>query len=85
VNTGNPSRARDLGHILGTYFAWTCAQSGKERLTELLKAKGDFILVASAVTLKFEDRVDGMSHLKQFATLPKDPGSRAALVFCRMS
>jgi hypothetical protein len=80
VNRGKNWSDSDSGYVLGSYFAHNCTQKRRENLTKLLKAKDDFIRVAGAVYLTFEDHVDGMHHLKELATLQGDPGAWAALV-----
>ncbi len=80
VNRGKGWSDHDLGYALGSYFARNCTQNRKENLTKLLKAKDNYIRVSGAVYLMFEDHAEGMSHLKEFATLPGDPGVWAALV-----
>ncbi len=83
ANRGKSWREHDLGYALGSYFARNCTQNRKENLTKLLKAKDDFIRVAGAVYLMFEDHVEGMSRLKELATLQGDPGVWAALVLAQ--
>jgi hypothetical protein len=80
VNRGSNWSDHDLGYVLGSYFARNCTKNRRENLTKLLQAKDAFIRVAGAVYLTFEDHEGGVNHLKEFASLPGDPGSWAALV-----
>jgi hypothetical protein len=69
----------DAGYSLGSYFAWQCGRDRKENLTRLLSAKDNFIRVAGAVYLCFEDRELGLQKLKELSGLEGDPGVWAAL------
>jgi hypothetical protein len=79
VNPNKDWRDQDLGYSLGSYFAWRCGRNRKQNLVKLLSAKDDFVRVAGAVYLCFEDRELGLQKLEELSRLDGDPGVWAAL------
>lgn len=73
----------NLGYVLGSYFAWRCGRDRKKYLLELLKAENDYVRVAGAVYLCFEDQKWGMTELKKLTAIKDDPGVWAALNLIR--
>lgn len=86
VKWKNPMRRwsdTDLGYILGSYFGIIYDKDRDKYLTKLLKAKDDYIRVAAAVYLYFDNERKAIKQLKQFMNLPGDPGIWAALTLAR--
>lgn len=83
VNPDEHWRDTDMGYFLGSYFAWKCGKDRKEHLQALTRAKDDYIRVAAAVYLTFEDAELGMEYLRKMTRLKGDPGVWAALNLVR--
>ncbi|UCD15226.1 MAG: hypothetical protein JSV34_05775 [Candidatus Omnitrophota bacterium] len=73
----------DLGYVIGSQFARNCGQDRVKNLRMLLTARDDYVRVAGATYLCFEDEREGIAHLKRFAELRGDPGVWAALDLAR--
>ena len=76
-------RDSDQGYVLGSYFGWKCGKNRKKNLTTLVEANNDFIRVAGAVYLTFEDAELGERYLRELTELKGDPGVWAALNLVR--
>jgi len=83
VNPKKSWRDSDQGYVLASYFAWKCGKDRKMNLEKLLKASDDYIRVAGAVYLTFEDEQLGMKHLRELSGLKGDPGVWAAMNLVR--
>jgi len=83
VNPKKSWRDSDQGYVLASYFAWKCGKDRKKNLAKLLEASDDYIRVAGAVYLTFEDEQLGMKHLRELSGLKGDPGVWAALNLVR--
>lgn len=73
----------DNGYVLGSYFAWRCGKDRAKHLAALLDVKDEYIRVAGAVYLCFEDADAGVAALKKLTKLGGDPGVWAALTLAR--
>lgn len=77
-------REDDLGYELGSFFAWRCSDDRIPLLSKLAKsAKDDYVRVAAAVYLTFDDEEAGITQLNELKNLPGDPGAWAALTLAR--
>ena len=75
--------AWEEGYALGSYFGWKCGSERKKHFQTLMQAEDDYIRVAGAVYLSFEDSALGMRHLEQLQNLEGDAGVWAALNLAR--
>jgi hypothetical protein len=82
-NKGTDWQDKEMGYQLGSYFGHECGKDRRENLAKLLGAKDNWIRVAGAVYLTFEDREAGLAELRKLQSLPDDPGAWAALNLAR--
>jgi len=71
------------GYHLGSEFALRCGGDREKMLTDLLDAKEDYVKVAAAVYLCYENLASGEKALRKFLKVPDDPGVWAALTLAR--
>ncbi len=77
-------RDADLGHVLGSWFGWKCGADRTKHLSTLAdSARDDYVRVAAAVYLCFEDEQAGIQRLRKLTKLQGDPGVWAALTLAR--
>jgi len=79
----NKWQTTDQGYVMGSYFAWKCGEDRKKHLQALTEAKDDYIRVAAATYLTFEDDELGRGYLRKLMGLEGDPGVWAALNLVR--
>jgi hypothetical protein len=77
------SRMQGLGYVLGSYFAWRCGKDRERHLQKLLGAKDEYIQVAGAVYLCFENEKLGIQELTKLAKGKGDPALWANLTLAR--
>lgn len=80
---GPDPRYGSEGYGLGSFFAWRCTRNRAGYLRRLTRAKDPYVRVAGAIYLSFENEPEGVRALREFMSLPGDPGALAALNLAR--
>jgi hypothetical protein len=76
-------REKSRAYVLGSRFCVGCTGNREQHLTTLLRSREDFIRVAAAVYLCFENERAGVAELRKLLPLPEEPGAWAALTLAR--
>ena len=86
VKWTNPRRTwseAHRGYELGSLFAWKCGGDRKKHLVRLLKAREDYVRVAAATYLVFEDEKLGLKHLRKCTDMQAEAGRWAMVNLAR--
>ncbi len=74
---------KERSYLFGSLFCVDCSGSRVQHLTSLLGSHDDFVRVAGAVYLCYEDEARGVAELKRLLALPEEAGAWAALTLAR--
>lgn len=76
----NPDeRYTDAGYVVGSLFTIYCPNQCASRFRALLQANDEWVRVAAAVYLTFEDEAAGLEQLEAFSALKSGAGAWAVL------
>src|SRR5262249_17031750 len=76
-------RAKSRAYAMSSSFGVACKNDRVRHFMELLKSPVDFVRVAAAVYLCYEDEAAGVAELRKLLALPEEAGGWAALTLAR--